>query len=707
MTDVPSNLIPTRITQLPEYEGDSTEGYTPYAVEGRTYKAKLANIVAPLADDVAIAAAAAEAARDAALAYKFQTEALVQDGADSALLSQAWAEGTEPGGPNTDSSKGWSYQSQGFALSLETDAAGGFYDSLAAGVADPAVAVGDAFNIIEDGRHYVGQKTGPATGEIIAEYATTGFAEAISGPGGAGEVGSLAPVAGATLRTVSDRLELISIRDAGAVENSGNAAPVDTLFSNVTPGQAVYANRLNAAAGGCAFSRTDSSFSITRGFDLHLQNGVDLRVDQTAGERDAVISFNPTLGLNETTPSTSGEWRGGWFSGGRVFTNALTGSQTDSGGYAFEAGTGSSKTITGLTLEKMTLGGGDGAVHFNSSFNRTAAGSEIQWCQLVRCTLNGNTRFAGEDGLVSVDCIAFSPRTDKPAYTFNMTFGAFNSGVFGGTIVGVGGSALVQNGSLVKFHNVQMEHAPGMGPSTPATGLPGGAQMFITGFTYKSQGGEILGCNFGAGSFITNTVYFANATGWIVDRCQFNVANAGASADLLLTSQAATAADDTDNLTVGYNMNWRGARPIRAVGSMTDVSRRMIIDQTGASLRKQHRGIWFPMFPLLTATASGLTDVSFEAMIEHSGMVTLQGNVTRAGFFGSGVAVCTFPSWMLPHRDVVIPVHSVTGARAVGNLSATTGVFTIQDGGMAAVTDLWFPAAAWKAIVNPDYVTVA
>ena len=202
MTDVPSNLIPTRITQLPEYEGDSTEGYTPYAVEGRTYKAKLANIVAPLADDVAIAAAAAEAARDAALVYKFNAEdsalaaaasaaEATTNGAEQVALARAWAEGTEPGGPNTDSSKGWSYQSQGFALSLETDAAGGFYDSLAAGVADPAVEVGDAFNIIEDGRHYVGQKTGPATGEIIAEYATTGFAATINGPGGAGEVGTV------------------------------------------------------------------------------------------------------------------------------------------------------------------------------------------------------------------------------------------------------------------------------------------------------------------------------------------------------------------------------------------------------------------------------------------------------------------------------------------------------------------------------------
>lgn len=145
MTDVPSNLIPTRITQLPEYEGDSTEGYAPYAVEGRTYKAKLANIVAPLADDVAIAAAAAEAARDAALAYKFQTEALVQDGADSALLAQAWAEGTLPGGAGTKSAKEWSEVSE---ASADTATAARDVAQAAVGVdyPDAAAALSGAVN---------------------------------------------------------------------------------------------------------------------------------------------------------------------------------------------------------------------------------------------------------------------------------------------------------------------------------------------------------------------------------------------------------------------------------------------------------------------------------------------------------------------------------------------------------------------------------
>jgi fibronectin-binding autotransporter adhesin len=46
MTTVPSNLIPTRITQLPEYQGTSTAGFLPYVIDGVTYKVQFSNIAA-------------------------------------------------------------------------------------------------------------------------------------------------------------------------------------------------------------------------------------------------------------------------------------------------------------------------------------------------------------------------------------------------------------------------------------------------------------------------------------------------------------------------------------------------------------------------------------------------------------------------------------------------------------------------------------
>lgn len=46
MSNVPTNLIPSTITQLPEYTGTSTLGYLAYSVNGRTYKVQFSNIAA-------------------------------------------------------------------------------------------------------------------------------------------------------------------------------------------------------------------------------------------------------------------------------------------------------------------------------------------------------------------------------------------------------------------------------------------------------------------------------------------------------------------------------------------------------------------------------------------------------------------------------------------------------------------------------------
>jgi hypothetical protein len=43
---VPTNLIPTKITGLPEYDGTSQLGFFPYVLEGRTYKVQFAQIAA-------------------------------------------------------------------------------------------------------------------------------------------------------------------------------------------------------------------------------------------------------------------------------------------------------------------------------------------------------------------------------------------------------------------------------------------------------------------------------------------------------------------------------------------------------------------------------------------------------------------------------------------------------------------------------------
>jgi len=46
LSNVPTNLIPTRITGLPDYTGTSTLGYFAYALEGRTYKVQFSQLAA-------------------------------------------------------------------------------------------------------------------------------------------------------------------------------------------------------------------------------------------------------------------------------------------------------------------------------------------------------------------------------------------------------------------------------------------------------------------------------------------------------------------------------------------------------------------------------------------------------------------------------------------------------------------------------------
>lgn len=46
MSNVPTNLIPSKITQLPEYTGTSTDGYFPYDYNGRTYKVQFGQLAA-------------------------------------------------------------------------------------------------------------------------------------------------------------------------------------------------------------------------------------------------------------------------------------------------------------------------------------------------------------------------------------------------------------------------------------------------------------------------------------------------------------------------------------------------------------------------------------------------------------------------------------------------------------------------------------
>lgn len=126
---------------------------------------------------------------------------------------------------------------EGFALTLEGAAAGGYYESVAEGVADAAVAVGEAFNVITGGRHYVARKTAADAGEIVAEYSTVGADLATLAEGtGSSLIGFLQSGSGVIGRTVQARLrETISAKDFGAVGNgvADDTAAINAFFAAV------------------------------------------------------------------------------------------------------------------------------------------------------------------------------------------------------------------------------------------------------------------------------------------------------------------------------------------------------------------------------------------------------------------------------------------------------------------------------------------
>jgi hypothetical protein len=142
-------------------------------------------------------------------------------------------------------------EAEGFALTLETNAAGGFYDSLAAGVTDPDVAVGEAFNIIQDGRHLVGRKTGASTGEIVVEYSTTGVLGGL-GYKTAEQYGAIGDGTTVDTAALQAAINAVSAAGGGTVALAAKAYRTGTLNlpSNVMlVGQGRFATRLVATAG--------------------------------------------------------------------------------------------------------------------------------------------------------------------------------------------------------------------------------------------------------------------------------------------------------------------------------------------------------------------------------------------------------------------------------------------------------------------------
>ena len=155
---------------------------------------------------------------------------------------------------------------EGFALTLEANASGGFYASLTEGVADADVAIGEAFNIIADGRHQVGLKTASDAGEIVVEYSTTGILGGL-GHKTAEQYGAVGDGTTVDTAALQAAIDAVSAAGGGTVELAAKAYRTGTLAlpANVMLiGQGRYATRLVATTGLSAplINRAGSSGSV-------------------------------------------------------------------------------------------------------------------------------------------------------------------------------------------------------------------------------------------------------------------------------------------------------------------------------------------------------------------------------------------------------------------------------------------------------------
>lgn len=198
---------------------------------------------------------------------------------------------------------------EGFALTLETNASGGFYASVAEGVADVAVAIGEAFNVIADGRHYVARKTGVATGEIVAEYTTNTYIPATSDYASQAMLEAATPdwfmmptdtdfaVTGALAKNFFGPGS-ISLAGGDTPGTQGDANYGFSVFQTVTPGT------------GQNFTTAFKVFSGTR-YDTSSAPGQDHSVAlyteaQRGSGSDSVWAFNPLVEVRNLNGATIG-----------------------------------------------------------------------------------------------------------------------------------------------------------------------------------------------------------------------------------------------------------------------------------------------------------------------------------------------------------------------------------------------------------------
>lgn len=435
---VPTNLIPTPITGLPEYMGSSTLGYLPYVLEGRSYKVQFANIAAvgAVPSTRVIAAGTGLAGGGDLSADRVISIAAGGVGFDQLALSGVVA-GTYGSGSAipvlTVDTKGRvtgvttaALDVTGFVPTTRTITAG---DGLTGG--------GSLANNISLAANF------SATTPLALGTASAGIANTLSrgdhvhpavdlsdttqtqgalplGRGGTGD--ALSPVAGAVVYSTGSKFAFSTVGSAGQVLTSdGTGAPYWS------------------AGGGGGGSGTVTSVNLTAGTGISVSGGPittagSINVVNTAPDQIVSLTAGSNVTITGTYPSFTIAASGGGGGGGTVTSIDASGGTT---GLSFTGGpvTTSGTLTLGGTL--AVASGGTGATTAPAALTAlgaTTVGGNV--FTLVNPSAITFPRFNADNTVSALD-----------AATFRTAIGAGTSSTTG-TVTSVSGTGAVSGLSL-------------------------------------------------------------------------------------------------------------------------------------------------------------------------------------------------------------------------------------------------------------------
>jgi len=482
-------------------------------------------------------------------------------------------------------------------------------------------------------------------------------------------------------RDVLDKLrDTVSVRDDGALGlgDPRDGPRIQALCDAVAEGR-----DLAVPAGQYAFQ---NGGLVQHGVhSWAFEQGALFRGDYDAGRTDDLL----TVRIGSTGGAR--EMRGASLSGGGLLVRnpayahgaSPIGDQFARGGYALSLdATGPGANILGYRVSRASISGGRGAVRLVGQ----DPDQTIAWSGIDRSTLiNGVVAERTADGLVFRDNIATGIET---AYRFDLLEGAFCCTIDGGTTSNRHGALDVVNGSMWRLTNCQMEHGV-----TYAGDVAAEATVLVRGADYSSYLGIVRANNFGAGiGRVRNSIVLRNAAGTVIDENYFFLSD---EADIRIESMAS-------NTVIGTRNMGRGARPLRATGSYTDATRRLIValpaDATGRRAVGT-RGIWHPAAEVLDGFRNGWQCDGLEIMLTEPGLVVFNGRLSGGSPSGD---LCMFPAWLRPHQDAY-PHATVIADGTVRSLrlEAESGMLSIV--GHVSGTTLDLSNATFAAVLGVPY----